>query len=328
MSTLLEVTDLTVAFPRPGMPPSQPVRGVSLEAAAGETLGIVGETGCGKTLTGRAVLGLLPDRATLTGSIRFDGRELTTLPPHERAALRGGSISLVFQNPGTALNPLFTIGHQLGMVARRHLGADRRRAGALALDHLGRVGLPDPRRVAAAYPHELSGGMLQRAMIAMALISGPRLLILDEPTTALDVTVARQILRLVLELQAELGFTVLLITHNLGVVADVCDTTAVMYAGRVVERGRTTEVLSAPKHPYTRGLIGALPGRGAPGRPLTAIPGTVPNDPAALPGCAFAARCPVVMDACRHTEPRLTAVGTHQEVACFAETTALTETAP
>ncbi|NBM16624.1 ABC transporter ATP-binding protein [Streptomyces sp. GC420] len=328
MSTLLEVTDLTVAFPRPGMPPSRPVRGVNLEAAAGKTLGIVGETGCGKTLTGRAVLGLLPEQARLTGSIRFDGRELTTLPPQERAALRGGSISLVFQNPGTAFNPLFTIGRQVGMVARRHLGADRRRAEALVLDHLGRVGLPDPRRVAAAYPHELSGGMLQRAMIAMALISGPRLLILDEPTTALDVTVAQQILRLVLGLQAELGFTVLLITHNLGVVADVCDTTAVMYAGRVVEQGRTTEVLSAPRHPYTRGLIGALPGQGAPGRPLTAIPGTVPNDPAALPGCAFAARCPAVTDTCRHSEPRLTAVGTQQEVACFAETTALAETAP
>ncbi|MEU9240760.1 ABC transporter ATP-binding protein [Streptomyces sp. NPDC048385] len=321
MSNLLEVTDLAVAFPRRGLPPSRPVRGVDLAVPSGQVLGIVGESGCGKTLTGMAILGLLPAQARLSGSIRLEGTELTTLPPDRRAALRGGSISLVFQDPGTAFNPVLTIGRQLRQVARRHLGLDRRSADTTALDHLGRVGLPDPGRVAASFPHELSGGMLQRAMIAMALISGPRLLILDEPTTALDVTVARQIMRLVLELQAELGFTVLLITHNLGVVADVCGSTAVMYAGRVVEHGRTGEVLRHPRHPYTRGLLGAVPGQGTPGRPLTAIPGSVPGDPGNVRGCAFAERCPVARDACTDSDPRLTAVGTTQEVACLVETT-------
>lgn len=321
MSTLLEVTDLAVAFPRPDLPPSRPVRGVDLAVPSGQVLGIVGESGCGKSLTGMAILGLLPPQARVTGSIRLDGTELTTLPPARRAALRGGSISLVFQDPGAAFNPVLSIGRQLRQVARRHLEVDRKGADAVALDYLGRVGLPDPARVAASFPHELSGGMLQRAMIAMALISGPRLLILDEPTTALDVTVAQQIMRLVLELQAEMGFTVLLITHNLGVVADVCDSTAVMYAGRVVEHGRTGEVLHHPRHPYTRGLLGAVPGQGTPGRPLTAIPGSVPSDPGGLRGCAFAERCPAVRDICTDSDPRLTAVGTTQEVACFAETT-------
>ncbi|MFD4510275.1 ABC transporter ATP-binding protein [Streptomyces sp. NPDC058457] len=306
---LLEITGLTVEFPRPDHPrstPARPVRGVDLRVDEGRIVGIVGETGCGKTLTGLAVLGLLPPHARTGGSIRLDGRELTALAPAERAALRGGRVSLVFQNPATAFNPVFSIGGQLRRVARRHLDIGRRDADRLALEHLGRVGLPDPRRVAAAYPHELSGGMLQRAMIAMALIAGPRLLILDEPTTALDVTVARRILRLLLDLQHESGFTVLLITHNLGVVADVCDSTAVMYAGRIVEHGPAADVLARPAHPYTRGLLGALPGRGRPGEPLTAIPGTIPADPASLTGCAFADRCPDVMDVCRTDDPRPT----------------------
>ncbi|MFG2957624.1 ABC transporter ATP-binding protein [Streptomyces sp. NPDC048291] len=317
---LLEVTGLTVSFPRPGrpeLPPAQPVREVDLRVSQGEILGVVGETGCGKTLTGMAVLGLLPPHARLGGSIRLGGAELAGLPPAERAALRGGAVSLVFQNPATAFNPVFSIGDQVRRVARRHLGISRREAEALVLDRLGRVGLPDPRRVARAYPHELSGGMLQRAMIAMALVAGPRLLVLDEPTTALDATVARHILRLLLDLRQESGFTALLITHNLGVVGDVCDSTAVMYAGRVVEHGPTQDVLSRPGHPYTRGLLGALPGRGAPGQPLTAIAGTVPPDAAQVRGCAFADRCPEVMDICRTTDPRPRALAPGRQAACL-----------
>lgn len=318
MSATLQVRGLGVEIARGPLPPFRPVRGLDLEVAEGQSLGIVGETGCGKTLTGMAILGLLPKGARATGSVRLDERELTALSPAERASLRGGAISMVFQNPGTAFNPVFSIGVQIEQVVRRHLGLSHRDAQALVHTYLEKVGLPEPRRVASSYPHELSGGMLQRAMIAMALICGPRLLILDEPTTALDVTVAQQILRLVLKLQDDLGFTVVLITHSLGVVKDFCDHVAVMYAGRVVEAGPTADVLDDPRHPYTRGLLAATPGRGRPGMSLEAIRGSVPSDVSELEGCAFAARCPHALEACRLEDPQLTPVSGTKVVACIA----------
>ncbi len=317
MTALLSIRDLVVEFVDRGEVTNRPIRGVDLELARGEVLGVVGETGCGKTLTGLSVLGLLPGGARSTGQVVFDGVDQLTCSDRERAALRGNAVSLVFQNPGTAFNPVFTIGAQMRTVLRRHRRVSRAEAVQTVRRELDRVGLPDPDRVAAAYPHELSGGMLQRAMIAMALLCEPELLVMDEPTTALDVTIAQQILRLVLQLQADLGFSVLLITHNLEVVNDVCDRVAVLYAGRVVEAGPTATVLGSPTHPYTRGLLGALPSRRAPGEPLVSIRGTVPSNLRDVSGCAFADRCPFVVDDCRSQDPALLPVSPVHEVACI-----------
>lgn len=315
MTPLLSVRDLEIEFVDRGHVTNRPIRGVSFDVARGEVLGIVGETGCGKSLTGLSVLGLLPPGARSSGTVDLAGVDLLTLP--ERAELRGAVVSLVFQNPGTAFNPVFTVGSQMQRVLRRHRPMKRAAARDAILGQLERVGLPDAERVARSYPHELSGGMLQRAMIATALLCDPQLLVMDEPTTALDVTVAQQILRLVLDLKDDLGFGVLLITHNLEVVHDVCDRVAVLYAGRVVEVGPTESVLTAPSHPYTRGLIGALPSRLVQGESLTAIPGTVPGNLRDLTGCAFASRCRHATDRCRTEDPRLEAVAPLHEVACL-----------
>ena len=317
MTPVLQILDLMVEFRDRGRLVNTPVRGVSLDVPAGHILGVVGETGCGKTLTGLSVLGLLPAGATQRGRVILDGVDIGMLTADQRRRLRGGAVSLVFQNPGTAFNPVFTIGDQLQRVARMHHGGSRRQVRSRVREQLTLVGLPDPDRAAAAYPHELSGGMLQRAMIAMALMSDPRLLILDEPTTALDVTVAQQILRLLLELQQRLAFSVLLITHNLGVVRDVCDSVAVMYAGRVVERGPIDQVLTAPDHPYTSGLMSALPVGGMSHERLTAIPGSVPTHLQLIEGCSFADRCPRVIDRCRVEDPPLFPVGPDHEASCF-----------
>ena len=278
-------------------------------------LGIVGETGCGKSITAQAILGTLPPQARTTGRVVFDGVEQLGLSERERARSRGKEISIVFQNPGTAFNPVFTLEQQMRMVLRRHRGMRGKEAGATIEGRLRDVGLADTRRVMSAYPHELSGGMLQRCMIAMALLCEPKLLLLDEPTTALDVTVARQILLLILELQQKLGFSVLLITHDLGVVKATCDRVAVLYAGRVVETGPTDEVLRQPRHPYTQGLIGALPRRS--GERLTSIPGQVPANLLAVQGCSFADRCFAVLPTCRGDEPVLEPVSAGHEAACF-----------
>jgi peptide/nickel transport system ATP-binding protein len=277
-------------------------------------LGIVGETGCGKSLTGLAMLGLLPKGAVRTGRIVIDGIEQHSDRP---AAARGDVISIVFQNPGTAFNPVFTLGQQMEAVVARHRSMKGRKAREHILGYLQQVGLPDGERVFRSYPHELSGGMLQRAMIAMALLCEPRLLILDEPTTALDVTVAKQILELILSLRDRFGFGVLLITHNLGVVSETCDSVAVMYAGRIVESGPTAAVLNNPTHPYTVGLLGALPARHQPGTRLDAISGVVPGNLMAVSGCAFADRCPLVIDACSTVDPQLLPVAPLHEVACI-----------
>lgn len=316
MKQLLEVRELEIEFTDRGAVTNRPLRGVNLTIAPGEILGVVGETGCGKSLTGLAILGLLPNGARQLGTIALDGT-LATDTPHGAASLRGKVISLVFQNPGTAFNPVFTIGQQMREVLKRHKAMSRAEARGHILRQLGLVQLPNPERVFGSYPHELSGGMLQRAMIAMALLCEPRLLILDEPTTALDVTVAKKILELILELRGSFGFGVMLISHNLGVVRDICDRVAVLYAGRVIETGTTQDVLASPRHPYTRGLLGALPGPESVGRPLVAIPGSVPSRLLGINGCAFANRCAMAIDQCLAADPILQPVARGHEAACI-----------
>ncbi|WP_242882357.1 dipeptide/oligopeptide/nickel ABC transporter permease/ATP-binding protein [Actinomadura litoris] len=296
---LLSVEGLTVAFTGADGRPVPVVEDVSFELRAGETLGIVGESGCGKTMTGRAVLGLLPAGARVTGgSIRIGGAEATALPRRERAALRGSTIAFVSQEPMAALDPLFTVGSHLAEAVRVHTGAGRAEARRRAVRLLDQVRLPEPDRVARMYPHQLSGGMAQRVAIAIALAGGPRLLIADEPTTALDVTVQAEILRLLSTLRQETGMAILLISHDWGTVGELCERTLVMYAGQVVESGPTAAVVASPRHPYSEGLLAANPQLGTPGTALRTMPGGVPSPGEWQAGCHFAARCPHVMDEC------------------------------
>ncbi|QDG66729.1 ABC transporter ATP-binding protein [Pseudarthrobacter sp. NIBRBAC000502772] len=313
MTHVLRIRDLNVEFTDRGKLTNRPVRGIDLDVSAGEILGLVGETGCGKSLTGLAALGILPRGARRTGQVTIGN------DPSQASSEPGGSVAIVFQNPGTAFNPVFTLGRQLSDVLSRHRQISRSEGKAEIIRHLSLVGLPDPERVYRSYPHQLSGGMLQRAMIAMALLRQPRLLILDEPTTALDVTVARQILVLIDELRHKFGFGVLLISHNLGIIRDVCDRVAVLYAGRVIETGTVDAVMNNPRHPYTRGLLGALPAGRTHGQRLTAISGTVPGNLLSITGCAFRNRCPHAVTDCSLTDPQLTETGPHQAVACIRE---------
>ncbi|MEV7135723.1 ABC transporter ATP-binding protein [Arthrobacter sp. NPDC093128] len=306
MTELLKVRDLTVEVTDRGTVTNRPVRGIDLDLTEGEILGLVGETGCGKSLTGLAILGHLPQGVVRSGDV-----SIASSPDG------GDAVAIVFQNPGTAFNPVFTIGSQLTEVLTRHRPQSKAQARAEVLHHLDQVGLPDPLRVYGAYPHELSGGMLQRSMIAMALLRRPRLLILDEPTTALDVTVAKQILDLVGRLRTEFGFAVLLISHNLGVIRDTCDRVAVLYAGRVIETGLVVDVLTTPRHPYTRGLIGALPAGKPRGERLAAVGGTVPGNLLKVQGCAFANRCPFVLEKCLATDPTLESTSAGHSAACL-----------
>lgn len=315
MSALLQIENLEVSFEHHGAS-SRALRGVTLDIDAGEVVGIVGETGCGKTLTGLSVLGLLPANAACEGSIVFDGADLAGAGEPVLRDLRGRVISMVFQSPTTSFNPVFTIGSQLAQVARRHLGLGRREAIALVQQALAEVGLPAPERTMRFYPHELSGGMLQRAMIAMAILCRPRLLIADEPTTSLDVTVAEQILRLLRRLQQDHGFGVLFISHDLELVGDFCDRVAVMYAGRIVETGPATELLQRPRHPYTRALLQALPGSIAPRATLPTVPGGLPSGTAAETGCVFADRCPLAAQRCRDVMSAPVVVGESHLSAC------------
>ncbi len=316
MSSLLTVQDLCVRFVSRRKTVSQPLRGVNLNLGRGEILGIVGETGCGKTLTGLAILGALSANARVSGQICYEGQELTSLDEQTRAKLRGTSLALIPQNPAAALDPVHTIGTQLQLLARRHL--DRRHSAAVDLidSELAAVGLTDPERVRRSYPHELSGGMLQRVVIAAALLARPRLVVADEPTTALDVTIERQILNLIRDRQHQLGVSVVLVTHDIGVVESTCDKVAVLYAGRTVEQGLVADVLSHPSHPYTRGLLAALPRKKHGDGPLTAIPGSVPVDTMRLKGCAFADRCGSVRPDCTEGEPPNTSVGPGHTVEC------------
>ncbi len=310
---LLEITDLQTHFFARGTV-LKAVDGVSLAIEAGEVLAVVGESGCGKSVTAFSILGLVPDPPgrIVGGSIRFEGRELVGLQPRDMRALRGDRIGMVFQEPMTSLNPALTVGEQIGEVLVQHRGMTRRQAATRAAELLELVRVPDPQRRALDYPHRLSGGMRQRVMIAMAIACEPRLLIADEPTTALDVTVQAQVLDLLLSIRDRFGMAILLITHDLGVVAETADRVAVLYAGRKIEEGATSALFAAPQHPYTRGLLAAspeiLPGDRLTGRGrarLNEIPGMVPALDAMPPGCRFAPRCSEVMPGCTVAPPTL-----------------------
>ncbi len=313
---LLHIDDLAVEFVNPDRRTTA-LDGVSLEVGVGEVVGLVGETGCGKTVTGLSVLRLLPSSAQVTrGTLAFEGRDLAGLTDEEIRRIRGNRISMVFQNPATAFNPVFSIGSQIRAVLAAHGSVSGAAAEARVVEVLGQVGLSESDRVLRAYPHQLSGGMLQRAMIAMALVCRPALLIADEPTTALDVTIAGQILRLLRRLQEEQGFSVLFITHDLGVVRTVSDRVVVLYAGRVAEHARTADLFRDPQHPYTRGLMAAVPRRSTHGDELPSIPGTIPSDPGAIDGCAFADRCGLAVERCRVERPALLAAAEQHLAAC------------
>lgn len=314
-SNLLDVRDLSVAIHG-----HKAVDRLSYTLKRGETLGVVGESGCGKTIASLALLGLIPHYIERSGSVLFDGRELLGLPEETLRKVRGGQISMIFQEPMTALNPLIAVGEQVAEMYILHHGLSKRQALPLAVDALDRVHIPDPGRCSSQYPHQLSGGQRQRVMIAMALACGPQLLIADEPTTALDVTVQAQILDLILELQDELGMAVLFISHNLGVISQIADRVMVMYAGRAVETASAEVLLHEPLHPYTQALLETLPRLGERRDKLPAIPGTVPMLGSHLKGCSFAERCKGSDDHCQMSVPDLTAYTRGHDVACIKVT--------
>jgi oligopeptide/dipeptide ABC transporter ATP-binding protein len=297
---LLRVTGLRTWFDTE-VGPARAVDGLSLHVEAGEAVGLVGESGCGKTVTALSLLGLLPSppaRVAPGSSIRFRDEELVGAPASVLRRIRGDELAMVFQEPDAALNPVYTVGEQVAEVLRSHRRMGAREAREAAARTLGEVGLPDAARRLDAYPHQLSGGMRQRVVLAMALACRPALLVADEPTTALDVTVQAQILELVDRLRRDRRMALLLITHDLGVVAEVCDRVLVMYAGRIVEEGEVAEVFRAPRHPYTRGLLDSLPRVEEPGRRLRPIAGGVPPATAWPDGCRFRPRCPFARPAC------------------------------
>jgi oligopeptide/dipeptide ABC transporter ATP-binding protein len=314
---LLAARGLSVAF-RTGSGSLTAVDRVSFEVAPGEVLGLVGESGSGKSVTALAVMGLLPGTGFVSsGEVLFEGRDLLRMAPADLRALRGRSIAMIFQEPMSSLNPVFTIGSQIVETVRRHERLGLHAARERAIEMLSRVGIPSPRRRIDDYPHQLSGGMRQRVMIAMALACSPRLLIADEPTTALDVTIQAQLLDLLRDLQAEFGMAVVIITHNMGVIAEFTDRVTVMYAGRVAEEAPVEGLFDQPSHPYTQGLLASTPDIAVDTRRLRTIPGSLPPLHGLPPGCRFAPRCAFHVPACDAGNPPLIPVGPGHRAACI-----------
>jgi len=324
MDPILSVKDLRVEIPV-GAGLLKPVRGISFDLQKGETLCIVGESGCGKSLTSLALMGLLPKVARRAGDqLRFAGRDIMGLKERQMAKLRGQDISMIFQEPMTSLNPAYTIGDQLTEGMIRHKRVSRAEARDRAVFLLEKVGITAAASRLSQYPHQLSGGLRQRVMIAMSLMCGPDLIIADEPTTALDVTIQAKILRMIKDLQAEFGMAMIFITHDLGVVARIADKIAVMYAGTIVETGTAQQIFDAPTHPYTKGLLSCIPvpGKTERGSRLGAVPGVVPSLIGGVEGCGFASRCPVRQAACG-SEPELTDRGAGHACRCVHDTDTL-----
>jgi len=317
-SPLIEIEGLRVVFHGDDGRTTHAVDAVDLSVANGATLGLVGESGCGKSVTSLAIMGLLSKHsAEVSGSIRFDGFDLLDVPDETLRDLRGNRLAMIFQEPMTSLNPSFTIGDQIIETILRHRGGSRRQARERAIELLRRVHIPSPNKRIDEYPHKLSGGMRQRVMIAMALACAPTLLIADEPTTALDVTIQAQILDLLRKLREETGTAIVLITHDLGVVAETCDDVAVMYAGEIVELAPAERLFAAPQHPYTVGLLGSIPLISATRERLLTISGSVPTLSGRFTGCRFAARCPFADAHCRAQAPPLAAVGASHLSRCW-----------
>jgi peptide/nickel transport system ATP-binding protein len=303
---LLSVEDLSVTFGRRGEESFRAVDGVSFTVRPGQTVGLVGESGCGKSVTSLAIMGLLPERGnTVSGRVDFEGTDLLALSDGEMRNRRGKDIAMVFQDPLSSLNPVVPVGRQVTEVLERHRGMTRKAAMPVAAELLSRVGIPDPNRRVKDYPHQLSGGMRQRALIAIALACAPRLLIADEPTTALDVTIQAQILALLKELVEDTGTALIMITHDLGVVAGLCDEVNVLYGGRIVERGPRHPIFREPRHPYTNGLLDSIPRLDAVGERLNPIPGSVADNLPWEHACAFAPRCSQPIEICTQTTPEL-----------------------
>jgi peptide/nickel transport system ATP-binding protein len=317
VNALLRIEDLHTEFHVHGGT-VRAVDGVNLTIAPKSTVGLVGESGSGKSITALSIMRLLEQNGrTTAGHVWFHDRDLLELSDEEMQEVRGNDISMIFQEPMTALNPVFTVGEQIAEAVKLHEKVAQHAAFERAIEVLRLVGISDPGRRAKQYPHELSGGMRQRVMIAMALSTNPDLLIADEPTTALDVTIQAQILRLMRELKGKFGSAILLITHDLGVVAEMCDSVAVMYAGRIVEQAPVKELFASPKHPYTQGLLASIPRLGKKQERLHVITGSVPNPLALPPGCAFRPRCPIKAARSDRDVPALKTVGSEHQVACW-----------
>lgn len=316
MANVLEVRDLDIQFEIDEKYYSA-VKGVSFDLREGETLGLVGESGCGKSVTSLAMMRLLPDTARIHGSVTYGGQDLLRVPESKMRSIRGNDLSMIFQEPMTSLNPVHKIGRQIGESLILHRGLTPRQALRQSVELLKMVGIPRADDVIYDYPHQFSGGMRQRVMIAMAMACQPKVLIADEPTTALDVTIQAQILDLIRKLARENNMTTLLITHDLGVVAEMCDRVAVMYAGKVVERGDVREIFHNPQHPYTVGLMNSIPKIVGPRERLNPIDGNVPSLRNMPNGCRFAPRCPHAMDICRQKDPELVETSEAHESRCW-----------
>lgn len=318
MSNILEIKNLRVSFGS-GDSRVEVVSGVSISVPMGKIVGVVGESGCGKTVTALSVMRLIPEPPGKidSGEIIFDGADILKYCDRDMRSVRGNRISMIFQEPVSSLNPVFTVGDQIGEALRTHLKVSRKEERERVIELLKLVGIPAPERRMNNYPHEMSGGMSQRVMIAMALACSPEVLIADEPTTALDVTIQAGILELIDDLRAKMGMAVLLITHDLGIIAEVADEVYVMYAGKIVEHAVTKDIFREPKHPYTVGLLNSIPDLHESKEKLSAIPGVVPSAGSYPPGCRFQDRCPLVIERCRNEEPPLAEHAPHHYSACW-----------